>query len=170
MKKKIALIILMIITTIILIINCLYVKDKKVEKIVTDTSNKVENIILSEETIVSAENTIEAVKKDEQLDTTKTIINIEENELEQDATKTITNVEESELEQDAMVEQENISYNGDIKADGLKLLGAYQGLTYYSQADTRWANKLYTSSNNKTQTMKSSACRTNIGSNGSNSK
>ncbi len=154
MKKKIALIILMIITTIILIINCLYVKDKKVEKIVTDTSNKVENIILSEETIVSAENTIEAVKKDEQLDTTKTIINIEENE----------------LEQDAMVDQENISYNGDIKADGLKLLGAYQGLTYYSQADTRWANKLYTSSNNKTQTMKSSACRTNIGSNGSNSK
>ena len=123
------------------------------EKIVTETSNKIENIILSEETLQSAENTIEAVEKDEQLDTTKTI----------------TNVEESELEQDAMVEQENISYNGDIKADGLKLLGAYQGLTYYSQADTRWANKLYTSSNNKKQTMKSSACRTNIGSNGSNS-
>ncbi len=153
MKKKIALIILMIVTSIILIINTLYVKDEKVEKIVTETSNKIENIILSEETLQSAENTIEAVEKDEQLDTTKTI----------------TNVEESELEQDAMVEQENISYNGDIKADGLKLLGAYQGLTYYSQADTRWANKLYTSSNNKKQTMKSSACRTNIGSNGSNS-
>ena len=154
MKKKIALIILMIVTAIILIINCLYIKDDKVEKIVTDTSNKIENIILSEETIVSAENTIEAVKKDEKLDTAKTI----------------TNVEESELEQDAMVEQENISYNGDIKADGLKLLGAYQGLTYYSQADTRWANKLYTSSNNKKQTMKSSACRTYNKCNGSNSK
>lgn len=154
MKKKIALIILMIVTAIILIINCLYIKDDKVEKIVTDTSNKIENIILSEETIVSAENTIEAVKKDEKLDTAKTI----------------TNVEESELEQDAMVDQENISYNGDIKADGLKLLGAYQGLTYYSQADTRWANKLYTSSNNKKQTMKSSACRTYNKCNGSNSK
>ena len=70
MKKKIALIILIIVTAIILIINCLYVKDDKVEKIVVDTSNKIENIILSEETIVSAENTIEAVKKDEQLDTT----------------------------------------------------------------------------------------------------
>ncbi len=154
MKKKIALIILMIVTAIILIINCLYIKDDKVEKIVTDTSNKIENIILSEETIVSAENTIEAVKKDEKLDTAKTI----------------TNVEESELEQDAMVDQENISYNGDIKADGLKLLGAYQGLTYYSQADTRWANKLYTSSNNKKQTMKSSACRTYNKCNGRNSK
>lgn len=154
MKRKIALIVLMIVTAIILIINCLYVKDDKVEKIVVDTSNKIENVILSEETIETAENTIEAVEKDEQLDTAKTI----------------TNIEETELETDAVVEQENISYNGDIKADGIKLLGAYQGLTYYSQADTRWANKLYTSSNNKTQTMKSSACRTNIGSNGSNSK
>lgn len=154
MKKKIALTILMIVTAIILIINCLYVKDNKVEKIVVETSNKIENVILSEETIVSAENTIEAVQKDEQLDTVKTI----------------TNIEENELEQDAVVEQENINYDGEIKPNGIKLLGAYQGLTYYSQADTRWANKLYTSSNNKTQTMKSSACRTNFGSNGRNSK
>ena len=154
MKKKISLIILSIVVAIILIINCLYIKDDKVEKIVVDTSNKIENIILSEETIVSAENTIEAVQKDEQLDTVETI----------------TNVEEKELEQDATVEQENISYNGDIKNDGLKLLGAYQGLTYYSQADTRWANQLYTSSNNKNQTMKSSACRTYNKCHGSNSK
>ena len=30
--------------------------------------------------------------------------------------------------------------------------------TYFSQADSRWANKLYTSTNNKSQTMKSSGC------------
>lgn len=154
MKKKISLIILLVVTAIIFIVNELYFQNEKVEKIVVDTSNKIENIILSEETIVSAENTIEAVEKDKQLDTTKTI----------------TNVEETELETDAVVDQENISYCGDIKADGLKLLGAYQGLTYYSQADTRWANKLYTSSNNKKQTMKSSACRTYNKCNGSNCK
>lgn len=153
MKKKIALIILMIVTAIILIINTLYTKDDKVEKIVVDTSNKIENIILSEETITTAENTIEAVQKDEQLDTVKTV-----------------ELSENELETDAVVEQEDISYDGDIKSDGLKLLGAYQGLTYYSQADTRWANQFYTSSNNKNQTMKSSACRTYNKCHGSNSK
>ena len=152
MKKKISLIILSIVVAIILIINCLYIKDDKVEKIVVDTSNKIENIILSEETITTAENTIEAVQKDEQLDTVKTV-----------------ELSENELETDAVVEQEYISYDGDIKSDGLKLLSAYQGLTYYSQADTRWANQLYTSSNNKNQTMKSSACRTYNKCHGSNS-
>ena len=46
----------------------------------------------------------------------------------------------------------------DIKGEGDKLLGKWKGLTYYSQADSRWANKLYTSTNNKKQTMKSSGC------------
>lgn len=149
MKKKISLIVLSIIVAIILIVNCLYIKDDKVEKIVTETSNKIENIILSEETILSAEETMAQVENGETLETTEPVL--------QDSYKI-----ENELETDAVVEQENISYDGDIKNDGLKLLGAYQGLTYYSQADTRWANKLYTSTNNKTQTMKSSACRTDF--------
>jgi hypothetical protein len=67
-------------------------------------------------------------------------------------------VDEGALEADAIVEQENISYDGTNTGNGLSLLGSYQGLTYYSQADSRWANTLYTSTNNKTQTMKSSAC------------
>ena len=151
MKKKISLIILSIVVAIILIINCLYIKDDKVEKIVVNTENKIENIILSEETLQSAENTIKSAEKDEQLDTVETVT-----------------IKENELEKDAVVEQENISYNGDIKANGLKLLGAYQGITYYSQADKRWANQMYSSKNDKKQTMKSSACRTNISSHGSN--
>ncbi|MBR3163108.1 MAG: SH3 domain-containing protein [Clostridia bacterium] len=44
------------------------------------------------------------------------------------------------------------------RGEGRSLLGSYQGLTYYSQADSRWANKLYTSTNNSSQTMKSSGC------------
>lgn len=65
---------------------------------------------------------------------------------------------EKTLEPDAKVEQENVAYNGSSSGNGLKLLGKYQGLTYYNQADSRWANKLYTSTGNKTQTMASSAC------------
>lgn len=44
------------------------------------------------------------------------------------------------------------------RGEGVPLLGAYNGLTYYSQADNRWANKSYTSTNNPNQTMKSSGC------------
>ena len=69
---------------------------------------------------------------------------------------------EQEVESDAQVEQENISYNGSSTGNGLAILGQCTGLTYYSQADTRWANYLYTSTNNNTQTMKSSACRSNF--------
>lgn len=66
--------------------------------------------------------------------------------------------DEGAIETDAQVEQENISYDGTNTGNGLSLLGKCTGLTYYSQADSRWANKLYTSTGNKSQTMKSSAC------------
>lgn len=69
-----------------------------------------------------------------------------------------TVVDESLIEQDAVIEQENISYDGTNTGKGKALLGACTGLTYYNQADSRWAKKTYTSSNNKTQTIKSSGC------------
>ena len=50
---------------------------------------------------------------------------------------------EQEVESDAVVEQENIAYNGSSTGNGLSMLGECTGLTYYSQADTRWANYLY---------------------------
>lgn len=67
-------------------------------------------------------------------------------------------VDEGVIESDAQVEQENISYDGTNTGNGLSLLGECTGLTYYSQADSRWASKPYTVTNNKSQTMKSSAC------------
>ena len=69
-----------------------------------------------------------------------------------------TVVDESLIEQDAVVEQENISYDGTNTGKGKALLGACTGLTYYNQADSRWAKAPYTSSKNKTQTIKSSGC------------
>lgn len=67
-------------------------------------------------------------------------------------------IDESLIEQDAVIEQENISYDGTNTGKGTALLGTCTGLTYYSQADSRWADVLYSSSNNKTQTIKSSGC------------
>lgn len=67
-------------------------------------------------------------------------------------------VDEGVIESDAQVEQENISYDGTNTGNGLSLLGECTGLTYYSQADSRWASKPYTATNSKSQTMKSSAC------------
>ena len=63
---------------------------------------------------------------------------------------------------DPIVDQKDINTNESSKTksrgEGRSLLGVYHGLTYYSQADSRWANKLYTSTNNPNQTMKSSGC------------
>ncbi len=67
-------------------------------------------------------------------------------------------VDEGAIEPDAQVEQEDISYDGTNTVNGKSLLGKCTGLTYYSQADSRWAKKLYTSSGNKSQTIKTSGC------------
>lgn len=116
-----------------------------------DPDVKIKNeVIISNETKELVDNTIEIVKKGEDISTTEVIKSSEDEETE------IT--DEGALETDAVIEQENISYNGDSTSNGLSLLGAYQGLTYYSQADSRWANLMYSSVGDKTQTMKSSAC------------
>lgn len=67
-------------------------------------------------------------------------------------------IDENEIEIDAVVEQEDISYDGSNSNNGKNLLGEYKGLTYYSQADSRWANVAYTATGNLSQTMKSSGC------------
>lgn len=67
-------------------------------------------------------------------------------------------IDEKEIEIDAQVGQENISFDGENNQNGANLLGEYKGLTYYSQADSRWANTPYTITGNSSQTMKSSGC------------
>ena len=89
-------------------------------------------IIISEETKKLSEQTKEIVNRNEKLSTTEEIESTEQEE------KNITDNEA--LETDAIVDQENISYEGDYTGEGLSLLGKYQGLTYYNQADGRWAN------------------------------
>lgn len=111
---------------------------------VAETETTADEVIVSDEVESLAEDTSKAVEQGEDIATDEVI----ESGLDK----------EKELEPDAVVEQENISYNGTNTGNGLSLLGAYSGLTYYNQADSRWANQLYTSTGNKTQTMASSAC------------
>lgn len=66
--------------------------------------------------------------------------------------------DEGALEVDAVVEMENISYDGVNTGKGVNLLGKWQGITYYGQNDRRWANILYTSTGNRSQTIKASGC------------
>nr|DAI07314.1 MAG TPA: SH3 domain protein [Bacteriophage sp.] len=66
-------------------------------------------------------------------------------------------LEEQETEDEGFELQGEIAYNGSSELPSVSL-GQYTGLTYYSQIDSRWKNKLYTSTGNTSQTMGSSAC------------
>lgn len=66
-------------------------------------------------------------------------------------------LEEQEVESEAFELQGEIAYNGSSELPNVQL-GQYKGLTYYSQIDPRWKDKLYTSTGNTSQTMGSSAC------------
>ena len=109
---------------------------------ITTTQIQEDDVIVSRETLELAKDTIEDSKEGE---------NLESNEV-------ILSWEEDSLEPDGIVRDENLSFNGTNSSNGLKLLGKYQGLTYYSQADSRWASIPYTSCNDKSQTIKSSGC------------
>ena len=156
MKKKILVVLIIILFSIMNVcIYKLYVKNIKMQNEIDELqrkiNNKVENeIIISEETKKLSDQTKEIVNRNEKLSTTEEVEGSEQEE------KNITDNEA--LETDAIVDQENISYDGDHTGEGLSLLGKYQGLTYYNQADSRWANIMYSSINNRAQTMKTSAC------------
>lgn len=158
-NKKILILItcLIIVAGIFLGINLSYKDVKKQKEVVenniveeTEIQENKNDVVISNETKESVGETIEATENGEDLSTTELIESSEEEEIE------IT--DEGALETDAVIEQESVSYDGDNTGNGLSLLGAYQGLTYYSQADSRWANVMYSSIRDSSQTMKSSAC------------
>ena len=66
-------------------------------------------------------------------------------------------LEEQETESEAFELQGEIAYNGSSELPSVSL-GQYTGLTYYSQIDSRWKNKMYSSTGNSSQTMGSSEC------------
>ena len=66
-------------------------------------------------------------------------------------------LEVQETESEGFEEQGEIAYNGSEKAPNVSV-GEYAGLTYYSQLDSRWSNKMYSSVGNTSQTIGSSGC------------
>lgn len=66
-------------------------------------------------------------------------------------------VEVQETEAESFEEQGIIAYNGAEKTPNVQL-GEYSGLTYYSQIDNRWKNKMYSSVGNTAQTIGTSGC------------
>ena len=82
-------------------------------------------------------------------DGVETITNIVENveiaELSQEDEQA-TEVQEANLENQTFEELGEVAYNGSDKTPDVKV-GAYKGLTYYSQADKRWANYKYGNNN-----------------------
>ena len=69
---------------------------------------------------------------------------------------------EQEVEAEAFKLQGEIAYEGDRARTWNVELGDYKGLTYYSQLDTRWSSKMYSSVGNSTQTIGTSGCRSNL--------
>lgn len=66
-------------------------------------------------------------------------------------------LEHQETEAEGFELQGEIAYNGSGELPQIQV-GAYTGLTYYSQIDPRWKNLPYTSTGNLSQTMGSSSC------------
>lgn len=154
-KKKLTyLIVLICITLTVILANMVMPNSKVTENLEKVQTELVKEIIVSEETKSEVADTKNAVENGGKVET----VEIAKATIKEEQEVTDEGADESLLEADALVEQENISYNGDNAGKGLSLLGKWQGLTYYSQADSRWASKLYTSTNNHSQTMKSSAC------------
>lgn len=65
--------------------------------------------------------------------------------------------QETDLEAEGFIRQGEVAYNGSSKTPNVEL-GDYQGLTYYSQADSRWANHMYSAIGDSSQTIMSSGC------------
>ena len=66
-------------------------------------------------------------------------------------------VEVQETESEGFKEQGQVAYEGSEKAPNVEV-GKYAGLTYYSQIDSRWSNKMYSSVGDRSQTIGTSGC------------
>lgn len=114
------------------------------------STNEIVNGVVNEfKNNISTYDMTEQEVKD--LPTTEIQVQTEEQE------KAVSNEQEGE-------ETEGFQLQGEIAYEGAKAetwnveLGDYIGLTYYSQLDSRWANKMYSSVGNPNQTIGSSAC------------
>ena len=114
-------------------------KEKSTEEIISSAVNEIKDYIttynMSQEEIA-------------ELPSTEIIEQTEEQE----------NAQEQEVEDEGFELQGEIAYEGDRANTWNIELGDYVGLTYYNQTDSRWANHMYSSTGNRSQTIGSSGC------------
>lgn len=115
-------------------------KDNSTEEIVGSAVNEIKDYIT---TYSMSEQEIE------ELPSTEIVEQTEEDE----------NAQEQEVEDEGFELQGEIAYEGDRANTWNIELGNYKGLTYYSQIDSRWANHMYSSTGNSSQTIGTSGCR-----------
>ena len=138
-NEKITTIITIFTMCIILFAVFLFSDDKELQKEVVEQAM---NTVTEMATYEMTEREIET------LATTEIIEQTEEQE----------NAQEQEVEDEGFELQGKIAYEGDRATTWDVVLGDYKGLTYYSQIDSRWANRMYSSVGDENQTIGTSGC------------
>lgn len=148
MKKRkviniIILILLLVLAMILLQTSLQNIQTKNLDQ------NKISEL---ENTIKLNENRISELKSTILYGKNKSSIEIpDSNEVDEQA------LELQETESEQFEEQGLVAYEGAEKTPNIQL-GEYAGLTYYSQLDSRWRNKMYSSTGNSSQTIGTSGC------------
>lgn len=123
---------------------------------INNTIGEYQNIVIDEIKTIDANIVIEDITENDEVssseETTEVATFEDEENLETEE------VENLEIEGFQLENEAKISYDGDRAKTWNIELGEYNGLTYYSQIDTRWKNNLYTSVGNSSQTIGSSGC------------
>lgn len=144
MKKKI-LICLACLLSVMLCLCKLY----DINNDTADIIGQVQNTVIDEIKAIDEDVIVEDVTENEESTT----------EVMEDVTlEDEQELEYQETENEAFELQGEIAYEGDRARSWGVELGEYKGLTYYSQIDPRWKNIMYSSTNNASQTIGSSAC------------
>lgn len=153
-KRKIINTILLIFILIIAIIllQTKNTEQNKISKLEDEIDSKENKISELENTIKLNENRISELENTMLYGKNKSSIEIpDSNEVDEQA------LELQETESEQFEEQGLVAYEGAEKTPKIQL-GEYAGLTYYSQLDSRWRNKMYSSTGNSSQTIGTSGC------------
>ena len=137
-EKNFKILISVIMMIAILITVFAFSDDKELQKNVVE---QITNTVTDMATYEMSEEEVEALPSTEIIEQTE----------EQEKTK------EQEVESEEFKLQGEIAYNGTTEYPNVTL-GDYKGLTYYSQIDSRWSNKMYSSVGNSNQTIGTSGC------------
>lgn len=146
-KKKILIIILCVLSVFGTLCG-IYLPDEPINNTIKD----VQNIVIEEIEEIDSEIFIEDITENEDESSTENTIEDEELTIEDEHF-----LEEEEVEDETFELQGEIAYNGTDENWGI-VPGEYKGLTYYSQIDSRWKNRSYTSIGKASQTIGSSGC------------